>query len=510
MIHEKYYPYRSESYMKVNGKRKIRFAAFAAALSLLSSTGCSLFVNNDISNLLFGTSKETEEIIETASPETVTPFTPYKQDTDYAALGRSYLKSLPDLTFNSTSFFITTPDRSYISPDTISTTMSQKAYERNQELEERYDITLFTSIVNGDTMYEECKAANDSGTYYTDFMMVPLYMLGSFRAAGILENLRSLPYLDMSSPYFYTESAEMCSAGYDTWGIAGHASTSPADFSAVYFNKDLVAEMDMEMPYNKVMDGSWTWDEYFTYTAALQQYNDLNGTSYYSSTTQYTAGRLPDLVYISLGNSYVQSGEMLIPAIDFTEEMVTEALDISNRIFKDPLAITSDTANASAVFNEGRSLFFIDYVYVADWLSNAANNWGVLPIPKANAEDDYRTLVANTSLVFTVPAGTVNNEMVSVILSAINALSYHQLYDEYVNHAMIYTLRDNSSVNMLDIVFDTPAFDFSLSIGNAYPNIAKGTYSLIRNVFRAGEIPNSFDDTVSNANMILAEHFPLG
>ena len=75
---------------------------------------------------------------------------------------------------------------------------------------------------------------------------------------------------------------------------------------------------------------------------------------------------------------------------------------------------------------------------------------------------------------------------------------------------MIYTLRDNSSVNMLDIVFDTPAFDFSLSIGNAYPNIAKGTYSLIRNVFRAGEIPNSFDDTVSNANMILAEHFPLG
>ncbi|MBQ7921528.1 MAG: hypothetical protein IJ325_02995 [Clostridia bacterium] len=496
--------------MKVHDKRKIRFAAFAAALSLLSSTGCSLFVNNDISDMLFGNSRETEEIIETSPPETTTPFTPYTPEEDYAALGRSYLKSLPSLTFNSTSFFITTPDRSYISPDVLTTTMSQKAYERNQELEELYDITLFTSIANADTIYEECKAANSSGTYYTDFMMLPLYMLGSFRAAGILENLRSLPYLDMSAPYFYAESAEMCSAGYDTWGIAGHASTSPADFSAVYFNKELVAEMQMETPYAKVLDGSWTWDEYFAYTAALQQYNDLNGTSYYSSTTQYAAGRLPDLIYVSLGNSFVQSGEMLIPVIDFTEETVAGALDVSNRIFKDPLAITSDTANASAVFSEGRSLFFIDHVYVADWLANAEANWGVLPLPKASAEDDYRTLVSNTSLVFTVPAGTVNNEMVSVILSAINALSYHQLYDEYVNHAMIYTLRDNSSVNMLDIIFDTPAFDFSLSVGNAYPNIARGTYALIRDVFKAGEIPDKFEDTVSNANMILAEHFPLG
>ena len=62
----------------------------------------------------------------------------------------------------------------------------------------------------------------------------------------------------------------------------------------------------------------------------------------------------------------------------------------------------------------------------------------------------------------------------------------------------------------LDIIFDTPAFDFSLSVGNAYPNIAKGTYALMRDVFRAGELPANFNDLASTANMILAEHFPLG
>jgi len=496
--------------MKLHGNLKLRLAALAAAFSVLSSTGCSLLVNNDISDLFSGDNGETDAVYETAASETTTPFTPYVPDEDYEAIGRGFLNDLPSLTFNSNSFFITTPDRSYISPDTLATVVSQKAYERNQVLEEKYDITMFTSTVNADTMFEECKAANASGTYYTDFMMLPLYMLGSFRAAGILENLRSLPYLDMDVPYFYSESVEMCSAGYDTWGVAGYASTSPADFSAVYFNRELVKALEMDMPYEKVLDGTWTWDEYFTYTEAMTQYNNDAGTSFYTSTTQYSAGRLPDLMYASVGNSFVRSGEMLIPAIDFTQDTVSAALEIGNRIYKDSLAITGDTANASSVFSEGRALFFIDYVYVADLLTNASANWGLLPVPKAAPEDDYRTLVANTSLIFTVPAGTVNNEMVSVVLSAINALSYHHLHDAYVENAMIYTLRDNSSVNMLDLILDTPAFDFSLSVGNAYPNIARGTYALVRDIFRAGEIPDHFADTVSTANMVMAEHFPLG
>jgi hypothetical protein len=48
----------------------------------------------------------------------------------------------------------------------------------------------------------ETKQAVESGTYYTDLMMIPLYMTGQFRIDGVLANLRSLPFLDLNAPYF--------------------------------------------------------------------------------------------------------------------------------------------------------------------------------------------------------------------------------------------------------------------------------------------------------------------
>ena len=133
----------------------------------------------------------------------------------------------------------------------------------------------------------------------------------------------------------------------------------------------------------------------------------------------------------------------------------------------------------------------------------------MLPLPKLTESGKYKTLVSNTSLVFTVLSGTVNTELSSVLLSAINAASLHKLNNAYVEHNMIYTLRDNDSVNMLDMLLDTVTFDFAPAFGTAYPNIANGTYSLIRETAVNGTIPTDFDSRSSKANMILAEHFPM-
>ena len=99
--------------------------------------------------------------------------------------------------------------------------------------------------------------------------------------------------------------------------------------------------------------------------------------------------------------------------------------------------------------------------------------------------------------------------MDSILLSAINALSYGPLYDAYVENSMYHILRDNASVDMLDRILDTATFDFALAFGSAYPTIGKGTFQLIRSAMSSAENPNGFMDAVSNANMILAEHFGM-
>lgn len=494
---------------------KKHIGTLALALSLLAGTtsGCGLMIVNDLSgenildhnkNVIAGeTEAETE-------PETVTPFTPYEAE-DHDAQIEKFLTALPQMTFDGTTVFITAPNTSYLEPEDVSTSASKIAYERNRALEERYEIALSTSTKDANLMLEETKNAVAAGSYYSDFLMVPLYMMGHFKSAGVLENLRSLPYLDMSQPYFYQESVEALSAGYTTWGISGYASVSPSDMSAVYFNRDLVEKAGLDMPYSLVSDGKWTWDAFFTYVTGTQALNAMDETPrFYTVTAQNTASRLADLVFASCDNRYVLSGELLIPSVSFTTESAAPALDYANRIYADERSITDDTAGASNCFSRGESLFLIDYVYVSSWLTNSAANWGLLPLPKLLEADKHYTLVSNTSLVFSVPVGTVNNELASILLSAINASSYQKLNDAYVEHSMIYTLRDNESVNMLDMLLDTVAFDFSLAFGSAYPNIAAGTYNLVRETAKSGSIGADFESRSSKANMVLAEYFPLG
>ena len=247
-------------------KKHICTTMLALSLVLGSSSGCGLMVVNDLSgenildhnkNIVSGeTEAETE-------PETVTPFTPYEEQ-DYDAQIEKYLTELPALTFGGSTVFITSPSFSYLEPDALDTPVSQMAYERNRMLEERYQISLSTSTKDAAAMLEEVKNAAASGSYYSDFLMVPLYMMGNFKSAGVLENLRSLPYLDLTQPYFYSGSVEAFSAGYSTWGLSGYASVSPSDMTAVFMNKDLIKEAGMDTPYSSVTDGSWTWDSFYT------------------------------------------------------------------------------------------------------------------------------------------------------------------------------------------------------------------------------------------------------
>ncbi len=494
-------------------KRQLCTAALAMGLVLSTATGCGFMVVNDLSGeniLQHNQNVMAGETTPDAPPETATPFTPYEPE-NFDAQIEGYLKDLPQLTFDGTTVFFTSPGASYLVPDTLDTPVSQMAYERNKALEARYKVSISTSIKDANLMLEETKNAVASGSYYSDFLMVPYYMTGHFKSAGVLENLRSLPYLDMDKPYFYNESADALSAGYNTWGICGYASVSPSDMTGVFFNKDLVEETGMALPYDLVDEGKWTWDAFYSYVAGVQTLNGEKETPrYYTVTAQNTASRLADLVYTACGQDLVLSGELIIPTIAFTAETAAPAMEYASRIYGDDRAITDDTAGAVGCFSRGESLFLVDYVYVSSWLTNSATNWGILPLPKMTEAGTYRTLVANTTPVFTVPLGTVNNELASVLLSAINAASYHKLHDAYVEHSMIYTLRDNQSVNMLDLVLDTAAFDFAPAFGSAYPNIAAGTYNLIRETAAAGTIPADFESRSSKANMVLAEHFPMG
>lgn len=488
-------------------------ALFLAAASVLSSSACGLIIVNDVSG-----ERETEaEIVahetDDAPAETTKSYNKYINPLDGKELSKQYLAELPERDYDGAVFFITTPSAEYISPEDTASSVSKLAVERNAQVEELLNITIITSVVNVDTMLTELRQAVAADSYYTDLLMMPIYMIGQFRKNETLVNLRTLPFFDIEQPYFNMESSEMTSGGYSTYGVAGDASIAPASFTAVYMNKSILssAGIDPYSLYDAVEDGTWTWDELLKCTAAVTDLNEsgVAGREYYTLTAQNTANRLPDLIFKSSGNDFIRTGMRKVPVVGFTARNASTTFDNIAAVYNDPKSITDGTAGALNCFMNGESAFLVDYLYVMPSMTNSQADWGVLPLPKQDANDKYRTLISNTELVFGVPLNHTNGEFAAITLSALNAASYGYIYDEYVEYNMFHVLRDNDSVNMLDLLLGTASFDFALAFGNAYPKIADATYKLIRSTAATNDLEEFFEDLRNEANDEMRKEFDL-
>ena len=487
-------------------------AAALSALLLLSSTSCGFIIVNDMSEEEESESETSEtKASETSHSEEDSSYTKYTPETDKKALSEQYLSELPERDYDGAVFFITTTDKSFISPENTESTVSRLAMIRNAEVEEKLNITLITTVADSDTMLAELKNAIASDSYYTDLLMLPIYTVGSFRMADTLMNMRTLPFFDIDKPYFNAMSSDMTSGGYSTYGVAGDASISPSSFSAVYMNKSVLSEAgaDTGAIYSSAESGAWTWDEYLTLVESVKSLNESSGKSYYTTTAENTASRLPDLVFKSSGNDYISASIRRVPVVGYTLKNTKKTMNNLYTLYNDENKIVDSSAGAVNIFSKGESAFLIDYLYVMSWMTNSAADWGILPLPKEEERDEYRTLIANTEAVFAVPKNHTNGEFAAITLSYLNAASYGYIYDEFVNYNMLHILRDNESVNMLDMILDTPAFDFAFAFGNAYPTISQATYQLIRDCAPKNNLEEYFSDRKATANETMRKYFDL-
>ncbi len=490
-----------------------RITALALTAITLFLQSCGLIIVNDMTDETeTGYADESSADTNRTERETSEPYVKYEDDGGGIELAMEYLDSLPKRDYDGAVFFITTPSSDYIAPQDTTSAVSRLAVERNRIVEEKLNVKLITSVDTADNMLTEVKNAIAAETYYTDLMMLPIYQIGTYRAENTLLNMRSVPFFDLEQPYFYQESSDMASGGYTTYAIAGDASISPSSFSAVYMNTTLLesAGIEKEVVYEWAEDGKWTWDKLLLCTESVKKLNGgESGMNYYSVTSQNNAQRLPDLVFKSFDIDFVASERRKVPQIGFTVESAQDAMDVLAKIYNDNRSITDSTAGAAAIFSNGESAFLVEYLYVMSWLTNSKTEWGLLPIPKGEIKDDYKTLIANNELVFAIPKNHTNAEFAAMTLSALNAASYGYIHDEYVNYSMINTLRDNGSTKMLSIILDTASFDFALAFGNKYSAIADATYKLVRKCAASNDLEKYYKSAADRANNLLNEEFGL-
>lgn len=115
--------------------------------------------------------------------------------------------------------------------------------------------------------------ANDS-TY--DAVAGYSMAIASLAADGMLVDLNSTEYFDMTKPWWSQNLMAQSSVNGKLYFASGDISTTLTYMMyAMYFNKDIMAANNIEEPYDLVLDGKWTLDKLLELSTGV--YQDLNG-----------------------------------------------------------------------------------------------------------------------------------------------------------------------------------------------------------------------------------------
>ena len=89
-------------------------------------------------------------------------------------------------------------------------------------------------------------------------------------------------------------------------------------------------------------------------------------------------------------------------------------------------------------------------------------------------------------MMFAVPANATGAEKSSRIMSALNIYSIGNLVDAYITDSMYYYVRDNESLDSIEKICYSAAYDMAYTMGGHDDSIREATYIAVRDAFDTG------------------------
>lgn len=452
--------------------KKLRIIAGILAASLLTASlsSCGIITINHYPE---DTSGETADLPEGYN----------KIVRDYSGQQEEYLDQIGDHDFEADTFVILAENDSMISSEDAPEWASKEVEERNEKISERYNILISpqTSMETG--FYSQVMQSYESGTMDDLCGMIEASqeMLGTLTVSGVIRNLADNEYIDFDADYLDQTAIDAVSGRTYIYGVAGEGTEDPENTPVMYFNTDLIKEYGLDDPYEEYRNGTWTWEKFLEYCAEVAVI-DTDETVVYTYGTQNMSTVMDDVIFVSMGNSFINSGYGDAVSLAYDNDTITYPVSVMQTMADDAYA-NFNSISALSSFCDGNTLFLIDRLSEMETLANGAANWGVLPLPKGSEEqEEYRSLLPSSSTYMAAVINNKSDEEIGTVISAINAASYGSLKDAFVNYSMYYYLRDNESINMLEDVLYTGIYDMSYTYGSQSNAVANATYYTVKNV----------------------------
>ncbi len=384
-------------------------------------------------------------------------------------------------------------------------------YKRNTAIEEQFNVNLVAYDYNIEQnlmthVHDSVRSFVDKLIMAGDndymFMMLPGYTVCSMAENGSLMDLKSMPNIDFSKPWWDQKANSDLLIMDKLFYTTGDITTADNDATCtVLFNKVLAEDYDLPDIYGLVRDGKWTLEQFYALCADVSK--DVNGDTKYDDNDQYGAMIWDDItmaVVNATGAKCASTGTNGEVILTLNDERVANVLDTyiefgrdTAQCFQYQRAVdTSDTV-ATRMFSNNQVLFFMQLMQIIPKLRDMEADFGIIPFPKYDETQDsyYNTVGSWHSVFFCMPMTTADQEMSTILAEALACEAKYTVTDAYYEmNLKTKAARDEESSAMLDIIFETRVYD--LGWYYQFGGYNEGVMNLFRLNQKAGEFSSLY------------------
>jgi len=356
--------------------------------------------------------------------------------------------------------------------------MNDAVYSRRLKVEEELNIML--AHTKNPDLGQYCASMKQNiiaGDDLYDLMFNHCIQdIATFACEGYLYTLDLLPHIDMDADWWNKKQMDILRLGKNTYyAVNDMMVPCPA---VIMFNKDMITENSLANPYELVYEGNWTLDSMAEIARAVTR--DFNGDGVMNLDDQYgLAGTgWGSSCYINFmtgaGQFITSRGSDGRIQLDFYTEKTQSIMELfaalatENVIFA-PVSQENKPEQQMWMASD-RLMFQIVFLDKIEEYRDIEVDFGLLPYPKYDsAQEDYINL--DWGGLLSVPNTITNPDAVGAAMELLAWESANEVLPAYYDVVLAGKLaRDEDSAKMLDIIFDTIAYE----IGGNYFGFAPG------------------------------------
>lgn len=286
-------------------------------------------------------------------------------------------------------------------------------------------------------------------------------------SGGMLLDMNTVESLDFSHEYWNASALQELTIDGKTY-FAKSAYTLP-NAAVVVFNKQMVTDMSLDVPYTLVREGTWTLDVFASMVE--QGVLDLDGDGKMTINDQYGLTCMQDYpldcFLYACGQTMVKlndEGRMEVALYNDDSvsmyEKLYKLLNEGNKTFMWGWGAAEDK---QLNMDSGRTLFEMYRTNELYQLRDCDLDYGIVPYPKLNeAQENYS--MNDYSRLLCIPVTVAEPEMVGQTCEMLGYYSEEYVYPAYYGSLLEGKVaRDEDTIEMLSLVFDSVIYDGGMS-----------------------------------------------